>query len=233
MNRPVRLTGDMRREQILDAATRCFAQQGYAATTTRSVAAAAGVSEALLFKHFPTKAALYAEIQVEMCERDSGLIDLQALEPSTSTLVRLVRETVSHFVEASNSSDSEDAQRIKLMVSSHLEGGEFARLLFGKVGDFIEPIFAASLSGAAKSGDITPSGIPTRNLFWFMQHTLIMLALTRLPLTPTVAYLDAATLERQICEFILRGIGVTDAAIAAHLADGPVHAAPPPIAAEA
>ena len=39
----IRLTSDLRREQILEAAKRCFALYGFAGTTTRSVAQAAGI----------------------------------------------------------------------------------------------------------------------------------------------------------------------------------------------
>ena len=67
------MTGDLRRQLILSAAKRCFARHGFAGTTTKSVAAAASISEGLLFKHFPTKSALYAEILAEECEADPGL----------------------------------------------------------------------------------------------------------------------------------------------------------------
>ena len=55
------------------------------------------------------------------------------------------------------------------------------------------------------------------NLFWFAHHTVLMAALARLPAVPCLSYGDAADLERQLCEFILRGIGLDDAAIASHL----------------
>jgi len=44
-----------------------------------------------------------------------------------------------------------------------------------------------------------------------------MAALTRLPVVPCLAYGNAADLERQLCQFILRGIGLNEAAIASHL----------------
>ena len=44
-----------------------------------------------------------------------------------------------------------------------------------------------------------------------------MAALTRLPAVPCLSYGDAADLERQLCQFILRGIGLNEAAIAFHL----------------
>src|SRR6201989_3251661 len=69
----LRMTSDLRRQLILGAAKRCFARHGYTGTTTKSVAAAAAISEALLFKHFPSKAALYAEILSDECEADPAL----------------------------------------------------------------------------------------------------------------------------------------------------------------
>ncbi len=198
----------------MDAAKRCFARHGFAGTTTRSVAAAAGISEGLLFKHFPTKAALYAEILADSCQTDPGLLKLQSLEPSTATLVTLIREMVAHFVHASNSPDHEEVQRLKLVVSSHLEGGEFARLLFDKIGVIIEPMFEASLARAVASGDAVQSDTPSRDLFWFVHQALLMLALSRLPAMPTVSFSDAGALERQVCEFVLRGIGIKEGATA-------------------
>src|SRR5438445_10287301 len=47
------------RELLLDAARQTFAARGYARSSTREIADAAGVSEALLFRHFGTKAKLF------------------------------------------------------------------------------------------------------------------------------------------------------------------------------
>jgi len=48
-----------RREQILEVATGLFAQQGFRGTTTRHIAEQSGVTEALIFRHFPNKEELY------------------------------------------------------------------------------------------------------------------------------------------------------------------------------
>ena len=149
----LRMTSDLRRQLILGAAKRCFARNGFAGTTTKSVAAAAAISEGLLFKHFPSKAALYAEILAEECEADPELAHLLGQEPSTATLVELVRGMVGHFVNISNGSDQEEVQRLRFMAASHLEDGEFARLLYGKVGDLIGPTFVNSLERAIAAGD--------------------------------------------------------------------------------
>src|SRR5436190_12250514 len=89
---PSRMSMDERRAAILAAVRSVFAERGFHGTTTKQLAEAAGVSEALLFKHFPSKDAMYAAMQQacwsEVAERE--LTRLSQLEPSTSSLVLLV-----------------------------------------------------------------------------------------------------------------------------------------------
>ena len=132
----------------------------------------------MLFKHFPTKSALYAEILAEECEADPALHRLLELEPSTETLVVLIREMARHFQEVSDAPDQEEAQRLRLMITSHLDDGEFARLIYDKIGDLIGPVFTASLERAVAAGDAARIGREPLNLFWFAHHTVLMAALT-------------------------------------------------------
>lgn len=57
-----RMTGDQRREQILRSAISLFSQHGFSGTTTKEIARGAGVSEAMVFRHFATKEELYGAI---------------------------------------------------------------------------------------------------------------------------------------------------------------------------
>jgi AcrR family transcriptional regulator len=57
-----RMKGDERREQILATAVNLFSRNGFRGTTTKEIAQAAGVSEAMVFRHFANKEALYAAI---------------------------------------------------------------------------------------------------------------------------------------------------------------------------
>ena len=211
------MTGDLRRQLILAAAKRCFARHGFAGTTTKSVAAAASISEGLLFKHFPSKLALYAEILAEECDADPALHRLLELKPSTQTLVVLIREMVRHFQGVTEAPDQQEAQRIRLMVTSHLDDGEFARLIYGKIGDLIGSVFIASLERAIEAGDASRIGSEPLNLFWFAHHAVLMATLVRLPSVPCLTYGNAAEFERQLCEFILRGIGLNETAVASSL----------------
>src|SRR5258708_13065527 len=89
----IRLDNQGRRRGIVDAAVPLFARKGFAGTTTKEIAEAAHVSEALVFKHFPSKAALYEEILQLGCEGDPALERIASLTASTPTLVHMV-----HFI---------------------------------------------------------------------------------------------------------------------------------------
>ncbi|WP_280407855.1 TetR/AcrR family transcriptional regulator [Nocardia brasiliensis] len=57
-----RLSPDARRQVLLDAGARLFAERAYDAVLMEDVAAAAGVSRALLYRHFPSKRELFAGV---------------------------------------------------------------------------------------------------------------------------------------------------------------------------
>ncbi len=54
-----RISGGERRESILQLTSRAFAERGYDGVRTAELAESAGVSEALIYQHFRTKAELY------------------------------------------------------------------------------------------------------------------------------------------------------------------------------
>lgn len=70
MSAPVgRLPRAQRREQILDAATRAFSRAGFTATGLDDVAAEAGVSRVILYRHFESKTDLYRAVLQRACAR--------------------------------------------------------------------------------------------------------------------------------------------------------------------
>lgn len=60
-----RMTGAQRRREILSAATVVLAEQGYHAASIDDIAQAAGVSKALIYEHFESKAALKSALLEE------------------------------------------------------------------------------------------------------------------------------------------------------------------------
>ena len=55
----IRLSAEERRETILEAARRVFLESGFAGARTRRIAEEAGITEALLYRYFPSKTDIF------------------------------------------------------------------------------------------------------------------------------------------------------------------------------
>ena len=213
----LRLDSDERRRAIVMAAVPLFARKGFAGTTTREIAEAARISEALLFKHFPSKQHLYDEILNWLgCQGDPALERLATLPAATDTLVCLVRFMVGRYVLGSEAERAELSPRLRLVLNSFLEDGSYARQLFEGVRERVIPYFEASLAAAEAAGDVIPTGGARENRFWFAQHVAAMMAFAASPPQNCIPYRGTAEdVAAEATIFILRGIGMTEAAITA------------------
>jgi len=129
------MSGAERRAAIVQAAIRRFAIHGFRGTTTRELAAAAGVSEPVLYQHFATKRDLYTAIVDQLIAQAHERFDERAkkLEPEATD-----REFLQWLGESILAYHSEDPDRVRLLVFSALEGHELADLWFEKATmDFI------------------------------------------------------------------------------------------------
>lgn len=64
-----RMASDARERGILEAAARVFSAKGYDGSRTREIAREAGISEALMFRHFPSKNALLMAVVQPFIEK--------------------------------------------------------------------------------------------------------------------------------------------------------------------
>ncbi len=175
-----RLDSDERRQAIVDTAVPLFARKGFAGTTTRELAEAAGISEALLFRHFPSKQLLYREILQQVgCQGDPALEKLATLPASSATLVCMVRFMVRRFVLASDCERADLETRLRLILHSCLEDGVYARELFDAVFERVLPFFTKSFEAAVAAGDVVPPPGATANRFWFAHHIAAMMSRRR------------------------------------------------------
>ena len=159
----------------MQAALPLFARKGYAETTTKDLARAAGVSEPLLYKHFPSKEALYAEIQNQCCQGKDPTIRklthlIAELEPSTSSLVHLVYYFVRVQVLGKPVGAIEWETLQRLMLKSFLEDGAFARTMHqNRFNHFCERI-EACLEAAVAAGDAVKTPLSPGNNARFAHH---------------------------------------------------------------
>lgn len=85
----MRLPRAERREQILRAATRAFGRAGFSATSLDNVAAEAGITRVILYRHFESKADMYRAVLDRSCARLADTVGTGDYgEDSVAALVR-------------------------------------------------------------------------------------------------------------------------------------------------
>ena len=215
-----KLTSDERRAAIVQAVRQVFAENGFHGTTTRELAQAADVSEALLFKHFPNKEALYEAIQVSCIQQlgEATVERLKALEPGAATLVILVHVVVSHILAPKRPGADDPSIQTRLMLHSMLEDGDFARVRMAQLDECWIPKIAECLQAAVAAGDAVEGPGRAELQGWFAHHLAASVRIHLLPSPPAVEYkLTREQLVEQVVWFAVRGMGLTDAAINRHL----------------
>jgi AcrR family transcriptional regulator len=216
MKTTLKLSSDERRAAIIRAVRHVFAEKGFDGATTRELADAAGVSEALLFKHFPHKEAIFSAMQLSCCnEQDVGRFErLKALEPSAATLVLLVHFLISRIVGGCSAPEDDVAIQNRLMLRSLAEDGEFARMLLRKAAMEWVPKIEECVRAAVKAGEAVGGHIRPDLSAWFTHHLAAMIVLHQRPRRPVVDYdASGAQLVEQAVWFTLRGIGLKEEVI--------------------
>jgi TetR/AcrR family transcriptional regulator len=114
-----RMSSGDRRQQLIRIAISLFSQKGFSGTTTKEIARAAGVTEAIIFRHFPTKNDLYAAIlDYKACElrSDEWLEELGRYAAERDD-EGLFREVIARIIEHHRT----DKDFMRLMLYSALE----------------------------------------------------------------------------------------------------------------
>lgn len=119
-----RMAAHDRRSQLIDVAIELFSRKGFGGTTTKEIAAAAGVTEAIIFRHFATKQELY-----------KAILDARCATPDTERWFSewkqfvdqnddegLFRSLITKIIE----SQRQDPRFERLMLHAALEGHELA-----------------------------------------------------------------------------------------------------------
>jgi AcrR family transcriptional regulator len=124
------MSAEDRRLQILRVAVSLFSQRGFVGTTTKEIAQAAGVSEAMVFRHFATKQELYSAIlDHKACSGDTMNPEAMVAEALLEKDDRAVFERLA--VGALNHHEC-DPEFQRLLLHAALEGHELAQMFFEK-----------------------------------------------------------------------------------------------------
>lgn len=123
---PHRFSAEDRRHQILEVARGLFARKGYNGTTTREIACGAGVNEALIFRHFPSKEELYWAVIDSTCKAGEGLAAMERVLASGRDLTEAFAEIAQGILERRE----KDPTFTRLLLYSALENHELTRRFF-------------------------------------------------------------------------------------------------------
>ncbi len=214
-----RMAADERRLQIVQVALRLFSERGFRGTTTKEIAQAAGVSEAIIFRHFATKEDLYtAIIDYKGC---AGLGASPVSTENERPVVDMVCHSVTGAVESSDDRavfegialsmlehHSGDPEFLRLLMYLALENHSLAQVFWDKnvralyefLGDYIR---RRQAEGAFR--DVEPNAVVRVFVGGVIHHSLVNLLWDR---DPARRIFDVSNEEaaRRFAEVVLRGV---------------------------
>jgi AcrR family transcriptional regulator len=142
-----RMTGPVRKAQIVKAASKLFSKKGFKGTSTREIAKAARISEATIFKYFHRKEALYSAIIDMSCNDNEGRLLLKkSIEGKEGQ--ELFKGVASFFIERF----SEDPAFARLLMFGALEGRKFTDIFMGSKGMETVELLADNVRSLIKAG---------------------------------------------------------------------------------
>lgn len=151
-----RLSSEDRRSQLIAIAIEMFSRHGFSGTRTRDIAAACGVSEGILFRHFATKEDLYRAI-LESHANEAGshewMRSIKRLAADRDDR-GVIHELASHILK----SFRENAAFHRLMLYAWLEGHALAGMAHQQFGlplfEFLRKyVISRQREGAFREGD--------------------------------------------------------------------------------
>lgn len=148
--RAPRMPGEDRRRQLLRVAVDSFARNGFSGTKTKDIAAAAGVSEAILFRHFASKEDLYHAILDEKEATMGGDRWFEELNELAGR--RDDRGLFRHITQQIIRSFREDAAFHRLLLYASLEGHLLADLFHERFGLPMGDILTRYIAQRQKEG---------------------------------------------------------------------------------
>jgi AcrR family transcriptional regulator len=148
------MAAEERRLQILRVAVSLFSQKGFGGTTTREIAVAAGVSEAMVFRHFATKQELYTAIlDHKACSGDSMnpeemVAEALKLKDDRAVFERLALGALQHH--------EQDPDFQRLLLHAALEGHELAEMFFEKFIRRVYELLGGYIAERQRDGAMVP-----------------------------------------------------------------------------
>jgi AcrR family transcriptional regulator len=213
-----RISGAERKAMILDEARRAFSKYGFDGARTQDIARAVQVSEALVYRHFPTKQALYRAV-LRRAIRDQNanheVIGLRDITPRG-----LIQNLRAYFNVVAGDGPEEVKEGFRLLLASVAGDAGYASLIYRRANRMMNERVRQALFRAQENGDLVGKLRNVRNTSMFTEHIGTMMnTLAALPAQGMPYAGDRARIVDDAVWFCSRGLGFTEEAIARYLAD--------------
>jgi len=210
-----RMNSEDRKLSIVKAAAKIFSENGYHGASVRQIAKAAHVSEALLYRHFSSKKALYnsvgdcAEQQIVTLARE-----LKNRKPGALTLVQIVYHLVMMIHTGMPAGKERQRRFERLLVYSFMENTKFAKIVFKLYHAELAPLWKVCVEAAIKEKAMKRVSLSSENRMWFVHHLAMAVNILHFSGESVFRY-DGShqKLAEEVVRFTLMGIGMTEPSI--------------------
>src|ERR1700761_6381940 len=145
------MTGQERRQQLLDIGRRLFAERGFEGTSIEEIAAQAGVSKPVVYEHFGGKEGLYAVVVDREVEHLTQFAMTLLEGPHTQPKFEAATASLLHYIE-----ENADGFRILVRDSSPGAGGGTYGTLLADIAGQVEFIMADLLASRGRDPKLAP-----------------------------------------------------------------------------
>ncbi len=215
-----RMCAGDRRQQIAEVAMRLFSERGFRGTTTKEIAQAAGVSEAIIFRHFATKDELYAAIIDYKACAGTGACPFAPVAEQPP-FVEAVRRAVEAAMRRGDDRavfeslaltmmqhHQEDPEFLRLLMFSALEGHQLAQIFWDKNARVLYDFLGAYIRDRQRRGafrDVDPLVVVRAFTGAVTHHSLANSLWDRDP-ARRILQISNGEAAREFTEILLRGI---------------------------
>lgn len=172
LGRPPASSGAQTEARIVDAARRCFADLGYAATTNREIADDAGITTGAIYHYFESKQALFERVFTQVEELVSERLTAAWRSAGDDFAVRMRA-----VLEASVALNAEDASLARFLVTVPTECRRRPELapLLGLLNAYQERVFGPVVDDGIARGEL-PDDVARSTLLNVIGVVLVGLA---------------------------------------------------------